>query len=358
MQTMLESRTTAARRQHDACLLDAHLPGVHDFVSRSILEHTVLMYTRRVGKGILTNDSLVRLHRHIHQRRHHTARRINLLSVDIRINTQIRVSLENHRHLLERRIASTLTNAIDGHLDLTSPVEHTSHGIGRRHAQIIMAMRREYTLACRKSIDMLVEILYLLAILIRRTEARSVRDITYRSTSLTHSLDDPRQILIVRTSSILGVKLHVLDITLGILHRSHSPLDNLLRRRIKLIPDMALARPDTRMNTPTLSKLQSLSSRINILLHRASQCANRRPRHSLAYLHHAIEVARRAHRETSLNHVHAQSLKLACHLNLLDRIELTPRHLLAIAQRSIKNEQSFAHVSIILYLIQLSRTKL
>ena len=98
---MLQCGTTATSRQHDGVIVNTHFLRVHDFVSRSILQHTILMNTAGVCKSVLAHNRLVRLYRHIHQARNHAARRINLRRVDVRLDAQVRVSLENHRHFFQ-----------------------------------------------------------------------------------------------------------------------------------------------------------------------------------------------------------------------------------------------------------------
>ena len=191
-----------------------------------------------MSKGILTHDSLVWLHWHVHQRAHHTARRPYLLCVDIGLYAQVGVGLEYHGHLLERCVASTLAYAVDGHLHLSCAVQHTCYGVGCRHTQVVVAVGREYRLACCEGINVLVEVLNLLAILVRSAETRCVRYVTYRSTSLRHSLYHASQILVVCSACILSIELYVLHILLGIFHSSHGTLYYLLRRAVKLILDV------------------------------------------------------------------------------------------------------------------------
>ena len=188
------------------------------------------MNTAAVGKGITPYDSLVRLDGHVHQAADHTARGINLGGVDVRLDAQVGMRLEDHGHLLERGIASALAYAVDGHLHLTGSGQHTCYGIGCGHAQVVVAMRGQDGLAGSEGIDVLIEILYLLVILVGHAEARRIGNVADSSASLADSFDDAGQVLIVRTASILGIELNILDVLLGILDGSHSTLDDFLRR--------------------------------------------------------------------------------------------------------------------------------
>ena len=66
-----------------------------------ILQHTILMNTAGVGKGITSHNGLIGLDGHIHQRRHHTADGIDLRGVDIGIDTDTLVALQDHSNLFE-----------------------------------------------------------------------------------------------------------------------------------------------------------------------------------------------------------------------------------------------------------------
>ena len=91
VQTVLECRTSAARRQNDRILVYAHLFRVYYLVALAVLEHTVLMYAARMSKRISTHYSLIRLHRHIHEARHHSARATQTRGVDIAVDAELLV---------------------------------------------------------------------------------------------------------------------------------------------------------------------------------------------------------------------------------------------------------------------------
>ncbi len=187
---------------------------------------------------------------------------------------------------------------------------------------------------------MLHQVLDFLAILVRQTIARSVRNVTNSSTSLHHSINHASQILILRATSVLRIEFHVLHVALGILHRSRSTLNDFLARGIELKLDVGITRADTRMDALMLGKLQRIGSHVDILLNRTSQSTNRRPSHSLRNLYHRIEIAWRRNRKTSLNDIHAQQFQLLRHLYLLNSIQLAAWHLFTISQCGVENKQS------------------
>ena len=125
------------------------------------------------------------------------------------------------------------------------------------------------------------QVFNLLSILLRKTVTRGIRYVTHRGTGLHDGLDDTRQILIVRAPCILCVELHIVHELLGILHGSHGALDDFLTVGVKLILDVGVTRANTRMDTLALGILQRLGGHVDILLYRACQRTNGRPRNGL-----------------------------------------------------------------------------
>ena len=156
------------------------------------------------------------------------------------------------------------------------------------------------------TIHMLHQILDFSTIFLRKAITGSIRNIHNRSTSLYDRLYHASQILIIRTSSILRIEFHILDVFFSILYSSNSTLDDFFTIRIELIFDMAIACTNTRMNTLMLSILQSLGSTVNIFLHRTSKGTNRRPSHGFRNLHNRIEITWTRDRETSFDNINAE----------------------------------------------------
>ena len=287
---MLQGSTSAAGCEYDAVVVDTHIFRIHDLISMHILQHAILMDAAGVGKGITPHDGLIGLHGHIHQRGHHTTRGIDLRGIDIRLDTQRLVALQDHRDLLERRVAGALANAVDGDFHLTGTSHHTIERVGRRHTQIIMTMGRDD--GTIDTVDMLLQILDLLEILLWQTVACRIRDVHHRSTSLDHSLYHLGEIRIVRATSILTVELHIVDEALGILRGCYRALENLLAGRVELVLDVLVAGTNTRVDALVLGILQRVECHIDILLHCTRQRTDHRPRDGLGDLNHGIKVAR------------------------------------------------------------------
>ena len=299
------------------------------------------MDTAGVGKGIAAHDSLVGLNGHIHQRAHHTARGINLSGIDIGLDAQSLVALQYHGNLLERRVTGTLTDTVDGHLYLTGTSHHTIEGVGSSHTQVVMTVSRDNSLI--NVLHVLHQIFDFLIILLRQTITCCVRDIHYCSTGGNHCLNDTGKILVIGTSGILAIELYVLNVFLGILGGTYGTLDNLLTVGIEFILDMRIARSDTRMNTLVLGIYQRFVSHIDILLNGTRQRTDSGPSHSFRNFNYRIEIAWTRNGESCFNHVNTQLLERLSHLNLLNCIQLTSRHLFAVAKCCVKNKQSVTH---------------
>ena len=200
------------------------------------------------------------------------------------------MTLQNHSNLFERGITGTLANTIHGHLYLTCTIQYTLQSVGCGHTEVVVTVGRNSCIL--NTIHMIHQILDLGTILIRQTVACSIRNIDYSSTSLDNSLNHTSQILIIRTSGILCIELHILYVFLGILHGSHSTLDDFFAVGIELIFDMTVTGTNASMDSFVLGILKRLGRTVNILLHRTCQRTDGGPCNRLGNLHHRIEVAR------------------------------------------------------------------
>ena len=131
VQTMFQGSPSATGRQQDAIIIDTHILRVHNLIGMYILQHTILMDATGMGKGITTDNGLVGLYGHIHQRRHHTRDGVNLRGVDVRLYLKVLVTFQNHRNLLQRGVTGSFADTVDGYFHLSGASHHTTKGIGR-----------------------------------------------------------------------------------------------------------------------------------------------------------------------------------------------------------------------------------
>ena len=165
-EAMLERRVATAGGEYDAIVVDAHILGVDDFVRLHVLQHAVLMDAGGVREGVTAYDGFVGLHRHVHQAGDEAAGGVYALGVDVCVDAEARVvTLEDHGHFFERGVAGALADAIDGHFRLACAGQNAGHGVGRRHAEVVVTVYGEDCLV--HAIDMLHEVADLLAKLAR-----------------------------------------------------------------------------------------------------------------------------------------------------------------------------------------------
>ena len=191
------------------------------------------MDTRRVGKGIATYDSLIRLHRHIHQARYHAAGRVNLLCIDISLNVNFVVALDNHRDFFKRSVSGTFADTVDGNFHLACTIQNTCNRIGSGHTQVIVAVSGKDCIF--NAVYMVYQVFNLSPIFRRQTITGRIRYIDYRSSCLDNSFYYTRQIFIVRTTGIFCIELYIVYKTTGIFHGSYRTFDNFFTIRVELI---------------------------------------------------------------------------------------------------------------------------
>ena len=139
---IFQGSTSATGSQHNRIIINTYIMRINYFISLHILKYSILMDTRRMCKCIASHNGLISLYRHIHQTRYHAAGRINLLSIDIRLNINLVMALNNHCYLFKGCISGTFTDTVDGNFYLTGTVQYTGHRVGSSHSQVIMTMGR------------------------------------------------------------------------------------------------------------------------------------------------------------------------------------------------------------------------
>jgi hypothetical protein len=108
-------------------------------ISKAVTWPTICALTRAVQKDIDVAVDALKFAKH---KRIHTAGRINLLSIDIRLNINLVMALNNHCYLFKGCISGTFTDTVNGNFYLTGTVQYTGHRVGSSHSQVIMTMGR------------------------------------------------------------------------------------------------------------------------------------------------------------------------------------------------------------------------
>ena len=350
-ESVLQGCTSRTRCENNGIVVHTHILRIDDFVGLHILQHTVLMYSAGMGKGVSAHNGLVRLHRHVHQRTDHATCGMYLARIDIGLNIQVVVAFQNHSHFFFTGVAGAFADTVDGNFHLPCAVEHTLKRASRRHAQVVVAVGGDNRTV--DAVDVLHEVTDFGTVFARQAIACGVGYIHDGGSCLDDSFYDTRQIFVVGASGVFGIELHVLHIAFGILHGSHGTFDNLLTRRVKLVADVAVAGSDAGVNAFALGKLQCLGCAVDVFLHGTGQRTNGGPCYGFRNLDNGIEITGRRNGEAGFDYIHAECFKLLGHLNFLNGIELTPRHLFAIAQGGVEYVKSVAHIFILLFRFRL-----
>ena len=134
------------------------------------------------------------------------------------------------------------------------------------------------------------QILDLSSIFIRQTITGCIRNVHDSGTCFNDSFYHTGQIFIFSTPGIFTIKLNIIHILTSIFSCSNRSFNNFFSCRIKFILNMRIRSSDTRMDTRTLSKLQSFSCNINIFFYCTSQSTNRGPSHSFRNLNYTLKI--------------------------------------------------------------------
>src|ERR1700693_2634225 len=95
-----------------------------------------------VGReGVASSDSFVGLHRYAGDLAQHLAGGKKMFPSDTGlIGIAVMTNPHGHDDLFERSVAGALADAVDGALDLTCSGSDSRHGIGHRHAKVVVAV--------------------------------------------------------------------------------------------------------------------------------------------------------------------------------------------------------------------------
>ena len=158
LQTAAEGIAPGQFAQADATLLETNGAGVHDLVGDAVLEHTVLVDTGLMGKGVGPHNGLVGLHQHACEVGDQSGGAVNLFGVDgcqglftVGRATQegieqLAAHMHGHDQLLQGGITGPLPNAVDGAFQLAGAGPHGRQEVGHHQTQIVVTMNGDHRL--------------------------------------------------------------------------------------------------------------------------------------------------------------------------------------------------------------------
>ena len=138
-----------AQRQRGAG--NANIFGPHDFKRLGVFQHTILMDTAFMRKGVFANDGLVKLHRETRHRADPARNMHDLFSIDVgEERHDVSPHTERHNNFFQSGVARALAQTIDRAFDLPCAAFNSRQRVRRRHAQIVMAMGGENHIFCTR----------------------------------------------------------------------------------------------------------------------------------------------------------------------------------------------------------------
>ena len=161
----------------------------------------------------------------------------------------------------------------------------------------------------------------------------------------------------VGAGGVLGGKLDVIAIALGVGDHLADAVDDLLARHLELVLHVDVARRKEDVDAGVVGLLHGVPRRVDIALGAARERGDRAVRHRGGDGLHALVVHRRRDGEARLDHVDAQLFKLAGHFDLFRQIHAAAGGLLAISQGRVKNFNAFHGVFLLLFFLSHSNKK-
>ena len=339
---MHQCRAAAAGRQGDDRFVEPDVLRVDDLVGLPVFEHAVLVDSRRVGEGVASDDRLVGLHGHVHQARHQMRGLGDELRVDARVDVEFAVAAQRHHHLFERGVARPFADAVDRYLGLSGAVENGAQRVGRRHAQIVVAVGGDdRTVDVGDVFDQIAD---LRSVLLRQAVARRVGDVDHRGAGRNGRFDHAGEVFGFGPAGVFGVELHVFDIAFGVFYRVDSRFEYLFGRRTQFVVDVLGRDADTGVDPLVPGQPQGVGRYVDVLAYGARERADRRLGDGLRNFEHGVEVSWAGDRESRLDDVHAEAFQQLGDLDLFDRVQLAAGNLLAVAERGVENVQSLTHI--------------
>ena len=191
------------------------------------------------------------------------------------------MALDDHGNLLQRSVACTLTDTVDGDFHLPGSIDYAGDGVGSGHAQVVVAMGRKDGTTFLQTIDVVHEIFDFLAILPGHAIACGVGDVDDGRSSLDNCIHNLGKIFVFGATGVFGIELHLIDLVAGIFDGSYRTLDNFFACRVELVLDVGIRCSDASMNPLVLGILQCVRSTVDVLLYGTGKGTDGGPRYGL-----------------------------------------------------------------------------
>ena len=236
-------------------------------------------------------------------------------------------------------VPGPLSDSVDRAFDLAGSAFHGREAVGHRHPQVIVAMHRD---------DRLLDVLHLFADVGDQLSVfrgggvpYGVRDVDRGGSGVNGRLDDPGQVIPIRTGGVLGGELHILRVPFGMGHGAAGFLQNLFPALSQLVFQMNVRGGDKDMDPRRPGVFQGFPGCIDIARGRSRKAGNLRAPDLLGDLLYGLEIPGRAAGEPGFDHVHVQTLELAGEDQLFPQVHAGSGRLFSVPEGGVKDADPF-----------------
>jgi hypothetical protein len=291
LDALAQGRAAAVLAKHEIGAGHAHVVRPHDLVRRVMLQHAVLVDAGFVRERVLADHCLVARNRHARDAREQAAGRKQAPGVDAGVQAvDAFTHLERHRDLFERRIARTLTDAVDRAFHLARAAADGSEAVGHGQPQVVVAVDAEghfvrATHVLRQEREDVMEFLG-----DRVTDG--VGHVDRGRAGFDHGFDHFTQELGLGARGILGRELDVLAQAARVLHAFDGGVDDLLFSHVELVLAMDRAGGEEHVDARPGGHLDRAPRLVDVLAVAAREARDDRAPHFTRDFMHGFPVAR------------------------------------------------------------------
>ena len=290
-------------------------------------------------KGIPPDDRLVVLHRERGRRRDELGGAREHRRLDAGPERQHVVAhLHRHHDLFERGVAGALADTVDGALDLPRARLHAGERIGDRHAEVVVAVRREARFvgighARAQHLDQR-------EIFLRHRVADGVGDVDGGGAGIDGGLHAAAEEILLGAGCVFRRPLDVVGVAARARDLRDHHLEDLVRLFLELVFHVHRRGGDEGVDALALGRLDGLGAAVDVLERGAREAADHGILRALGDLVHGGEVAFRGDREAGLDDVDAHGVEELGDLELLLMRHGRAGTLLAVAQGGVEDDDA------------------